>query len=154
MHGRSTCHLEWDLDRSHLIAVSYWDSRLTTFPVHRLTGLLANATEVYADRATFLAIIEKFGLISFNHVKPAFRFRIERVYDEHMTLLAAWNPAWAEFGRAATMFDNGNGTTSAPRAVPLDQSLATYVVFRDLPQGIGGTAVSYTHLTLPTNREV
>ena len=49
VHGRSTCHLEWDVDRSHLIAVSYWDSRLTTFPVDKITGLLANTSEVYAD---------------------------------------------------------------------------------------------------------
>ena len=49
VHGRSTCHLQWDADRSHLIAVSYWDSRLTTFPVHRATGLLGEAAMVYRD---------------------------------------------------------------------------------------------------------
>merc|ERR1719167_2064464 len=37
VHGRSTCHLEWDVDRTHPIAVD------------RLTGQLADATEVYAD---------------------------------------------------------------------------------------------------------
>jgi len=49
VHGRSTCHIEWDADRSHLIAVSYWDSRLTTFPVEVTTGMLGCATEVYRD---------------------------------------------------------------------------------------------------------
>ena len=49
VHGRSTCHLEWDAARTHLIAVSYWDSRLTTFPVSPDTGLLKDAAEVYAD---------------------------------------------------------------------------------------------------------
>jgi len=49
VHGRSTCHIEWDTDRSHLIAVSYWDSRLTTFPVEVTTGMLGTPTEVYRD---------------------------------------------------------------------------------------------------------
>ena len=34
---------------THLIAVSYWDSRLTTFPVASETGLLGEAAAVYAD---------------------------------------------------------------------------------------------------------
>ena len=49
VHGRSTCHLEWDADGSHLIAVSYWDSKLTTFSVDRGTGLLGDALDVYSD---------------------------------------------------------------------------------------------------------
>jgi len=48
VHGRSTCHIEWDSDRTHLIAVSYWDSRITTFPVDG-EGHLGEATAVYAD---------------------------------------------------------------------------------------------------------
>ena len=48
VHGRSTCHIEWDNDRTHLIAVSYWDSKITTFPVDS-TGLLGEAATVYAD---------------------------------------------------------------------------------------------------------
>ena len=48
VHGRSTCHIEWDNDRTHLIAVSYWDSKITTFPVDS-RGLLGEAATVYAD---------------------------------------------------------------------------------------------------------
>jgi len=48
VHGRSTCHIEWDNERTHLIAVSYWDSRITTFPVDE-DGHLGEATAVYAD---------------------------------------------------------------------------------------------------------
>lgn len=29
--GKSTCHVEWDYSNNYLIAVSYWDSKLTTF---------------------------------------------------------------------------------------------------------------------------
>jgi len=49
VHGKSTCHLAWDREGTHLIAVSYWDSRLTTFPVEVDTGLLGEAAAVYAD---------------------------------------------------------------------------------------------------------
>jgi len=48
VHGRSTCHIEWDNDKTHLIAVSYWDSKITTFPVDS-QGLLGEAATVYAD---------------------------------------------------------------------------------------------------------
>ena len=48
VHGRSACHLEWDADRLHIIAVSYWDSRLTTFPVDA-EGRLGEAADLYAD---------------------------------------------------------------------------------------------------------
>jgi len=48
VHGRSTCHIEWDADRTHIIAVSYWDSRLTTFPVNP-NGTLRDASQVYVD---------------------------------------------------------------------------------------------------------
>ena len=48
VHGRSTCHIEWDNDRTHLIAVSYWDSKITTFPVDS-RGHLGEAATVYAD---------------------------------------------------------------------------------------------------------
>ena len=48
VHGRSTCHLQWDTDRSHIIAVSYWDSKLTTFAVNK-DGSLMEATEVRLD---------------------------------------------------------------------------------------------------------
>jgi len=48
VHGRSTCQLAWDSDRSHIIAVSYWDSKITTFPV-KADGSLSEASEVYSD---------------------------------------------------------------------------------------------------------
>jgi len=47
VHGRSTCHLEWDTDRSHIIAVSYWDSKLTSFAVGP-DGRLSEALQVYS----------------------------------------------------------------------------------------------------------
>jgi len=47
--GRSTCHIEWDISRTHLIAVSYWDSKITTFPVGQTTGMLGEAKQVYSD---------------------------------------------------------------------------------------------------------
>ena len=49
VHGRSTCHISWDVARTHLIAVSYWDSKITTFPVCGETGALGEAAEVYSD---------------------------------------------------------------------------------------------------------
>jgi len=49
VHGRSTCHLAWDVDQSFLIAVSYWDSKITTFSVDNKTGLLRDATDIYCD---------------------------------------------------------------------------------------------------------
>jgi len=48
VHGRSTCHISWDVSRSHLIAVSYWDSKITTFQVNA-DGSLEDASEVYSD---------------------------------------------------------------------------------------------------------
>ena len=48
VHGRSTCQLAWDSDRSHIIAVSYWDSKITTFPV-KADGSLSEASEVSAQ---------------------------------------------------------------------------------------------------------
>merc|ERR1719318_782508 len=48
VHGRSTCHIEWDNAMTHLIAVSYWDSKITTFPVDS-KGFLGEAATVYAD---------------------------------------------------------------------------------------------------------
>jgi len=47
-YGRSTCHLRWDQDGSHIIAVSYWDSKLTTFPVDA-EGRLGDAVGRYSD---------------------------------------------------------------------------------------------------------
>ena len=49
VHGRSTCHISWDTDRTHLIAVSYWDSKLTSFKVDNKTGQLSEAVMVYSD---------------------------------------------------------------------------------------------------------
>jgi len=49
IHGKSSCHCEWDFSRSHLVVVSYWDSRITTFPVNNETGMLGEAATVYAD---------------------------------------------------------------------------------------------------------
>lgn len=46
--GRSTCHLAWDKDHTHLVAVSYWDARLTTFPVDS-EGNLGEAVTLYKD---------------------------------------------------------------------------------------------------------
>ncbi|XP_023343292.1 uncharacterized protein LOC111712796 [Eurytemora carolleeae] len=46
VHGRSTCHLEWDSGYKHLIAVSYWDSKLTTFAVSE-DGSLEDAFQVF-----------------------------------------------------------------------------------------------------------
>lgn len=47
-YGRSTCHLRWDQDGSHIIAVSYWDSKLTTFPVDS-QGRMGEAVGRYTD---------------------------------------------------------------------------------------------------------
>ena len=46
--GRSACHLAWDADQTHLVAVSYWDARLTTFPVDK-EGRLGEAKTLYKD---------------------------------------------------------------------------------------------------------
>ena len=48
IHGRSSCHISWDYDESHLIVVSYWDSKLTTFTVDE-AGMLGEAVEVYSQ---------------------------------------------------------------------------------------------------------
>jgi len=48
IHGRSSCHISWDYDESHLIVVSYWDSKLTTFTVDE-EGMLGEAVEVYSQ---------------------------------------------------------------------------------------------------------
>jgi len=48
VYGRSTCHIEWDSGKKHLIAVSYWDSKITTFPVSQ-DGSLGEAVQVYSD---------------------------------------------------------------------------------------------------------
>jgi len=58
VYGRSTCHIEWDAARSHLIAVSYWDSKITTFPVKQ-DGMLADATQVYSDPGSDYVDTEK-----------------------------------------------------------------------------------------------
>jgi len=49
VHGRSTCHISWDVAGTHLIAVSYWDSKITTFKVDSETGALGEAVHVYSD---------------------------------------------------------------------------------------------------------
>ena len=46
--GRSACHLAWDKDMAHLVAVSYWDARLTTFPVDK-DGMVGEAVTLYKD---------------------------------------------------------------------------------------------------------
>eukprot|EP00090_Calanus_glacialis_P002186 TRINITY_DN11644_c0_g1_i1.p1 TRINITY_DN11644_c0_g1~~TRINITY_DN11644_c0_g1_i1.p1 ORF type:complete len:396 (+),score=165.53 TRINITY_DN11644_c0_g1_i1:14-1201(+) len=46
--GRSSCHLAWDKDQTHLVAVSYWDARLTTFPVDK-EGMVGEAVTLYKD---------------------------------------------------------------------------------------------------------
>ena len=46
--GRSTCHISWDAERSHLLAVSYWDSKVTSFKVDK-EGMVGEAVEVYSD---------------------------------------------------------------------------------------------------------
>merc|ERR1712121_183420 len=46
--GKSTCHVSWDKERNHVVAVSYWDCRLTTFSVDSQGGL-SDAVEVYTD---------------------------------------------------------------------------------------------------------
>ena len=48
IHGRSSCHINWDYSASHLIVVSYWDSKLTTFPVDR-DGMLGEVVNVYSQ---------------------------------------------------------------------------------------------------------
>jgi len=48
VHGKSTCHVSWDKERNHVVAVSYWDCRLTTFSVDSQGGL-SDAVEVYTD---------------------------------------------------------------------------------------------------------
>ena len=48
VHGRSTCHVSWDREGSHLIAVSYWDSKLTTFSVDS-EGSVSDPVQVYSD---------------------------------------------------------------------------------------------------------
>ena len=49
VHGRSTCHISWDVAGTHLIAVSYWDSKITTFKVDSESGALGEAVHVYSD---------------------------------------------------------------------------------------------------------
>ena len=48
IQGRSSCHISWDYSASHLVVVSYWDSKLTTFAVNK-DGSLMEATEVRLD---------------------------------------------------------------------------------------------------------
>lgn len=48
IHGRSSCHISWDYSGSHLIVVSYWDSKLTTFPVDD-AGMLGEVVHVYSQ---------------------------------------------------------------------------------------------------------
>merc|ERR1719369_1864733 len=46
--GRAACHLTWDRNKEHLVVVSYWDSRITTFPVDK-DGLVGEAVTLYKD---------------------------------------------------------------------------------------------------------
>ena len=46
--GRAACHLTWDRNKEHLVVVSYWDSRITTFPVDK-DGLVGEAVTLYKE---------------------------------------------------------------------------------------------------------
>ena len=48
IQGRSSCHISWDYSASHLVVVSYWDSKLTTFPVDD-EGMVGEAVEVWTQ---------------------------------------------------------------------------------------------------------
>ena len=48
IQGRSSCHISWDYSASHLVVVSYWDSKLTTFPVDG-EGMVGEAVEVWSQ---------------------------------------------------------------------------------------------------------
>ena len=48
IQGRSSCHISWDYTASHLVVVSYWDSKLTTFPVDE-EGMVGEAVEVWSQ---------------------------------------------------------------------------------------------------------
>ena len=48
IQGRSSCHISWDYTASHLVVVSYWDSKLTTFPVDE-AGMVGEAVEVWSQ---------------------------------------------------------------------------------------------------------
>eukprot|EP00567_Pseudictyota_dubia_P009467 CAMPEP_0197441044 /NCGR_PEP_ID=MMETSP1175-20131217/7409_1 /TAXON_ID=1003142 /ORGANISM="Triceratium dubium, Strain CCMP147" /LENGTH=535 /DNA_ID=CAMNT_0042971267 /DNA_START=64 /DNA_END=1671 /DNA_ORIENTATION=- len=68
--GTSTCYLTIDRSQKHLLAVNYWDSTLSCFPISQETGEFSGEmTSIYDPKGgqAMVAAAKKFGGVNHSH---------------------------------------------------------------------------------------